>query len=453
MYIFAEPVTEEQVAEIQSQNDAKIQEFERNILGLKSGEESEPVDDDGKWENIQASVQEAMDKDELSVEDSSVDQECQEGEMEGENLHSRQGVLEEGPLYANRDRVVAEESTNLVTALDEDDEVPEEEEEEEEAGTEDVTERVDQEHLQDEGQEEDAETEDVTERADQEQLKDEEEGENMDEHNKDDVEAKEDGVLVDDKEPDDGKEAIEAESAILQDPADKCQVSDERGLEQSERSVEVEPSAESQHDGGKDARSSEQPLESGVTQEGQGPPAASNKGTHKAEKAEYTPPVPGEEPPETNFHNEADRSFLDAIHKEKAHLETLTSESSDVLAMTLTVRNKVNDQFVLRPEKLTADDVWSIEYSLVEVPKQEKARALYEACQARRKKKLDAPMVPEDAEVISHYLMNLRKLSRRGKQWREEMDEKDSKSPVQVLGKDIVTSDGELAQSDQDLEA
>jgi len=404
MYIFAEPVTEEQVAEIQGQNGAKIQEFERTILGLRRGEESETQDDDGKWENIQASVQEAMDKDEMSVDKPDLDQESQDEEVEGGQLYRPQDVLEEGPLYANRSRSVA----------DEDDEVEEEE---------------------------DAETKEAIEEANQEQLEAEEGDEEMNEENEEDVEAKEDRALEDNEEPNDIEEAIEEESAILQDAADKDQASDESALEQGDISAKVEQSAESQNDGERDAQRSGEPPESGVTQEAQSPSAATKKGAKEAAKASFAPPIPGDELSETNFQIEADRSFLDAIHEETAHLESTTSIPSDILAMTLTLRNKVNDQFVLRPEKLTADDVWSIEYSLVEVPNQTRARALYEACQTRRKRKLDAPMLPEDAEVINQYLVKLRKMSTRGKQWRKEMDEKDRKRPVQVLGKKIVTSD------------
>lgn len=422
MYIFAKPVTEEQVAGIQSQNDAKIQEFEHNILGLRRKEESELQDDDGKWENIQASVQEAMDNDELSIDDSSQDQESEDEEMESEPLHSPRDVLEGGALYADRAGKAAEEGMKFVTTLSESE----------------------------------TETKNVRQMANQEHLPEKEEDEEIDEENGEDVAIEEDRVLADHGEPNHGLEATEAESAILQDHADKLQASDESALEQSERSEdeEVESRAESQHDGGEDARKLGQPLEKELKQEMQTPPEASNEdGVQKAEKDAYTPPVPGEESSETNFQTEADRSFLDAMNEETAHLETSISESPGVLAMTLTVRNKVNDQFVLRPEKLTADDVWSIEYSLVEVPKQERARALYEACQTRRKKKLDAPMVPEDAEVIGYYLTNLRNISTKGKKWRKEMDEKDRSRPIQVLGKEIVTNDGDVARSDRDAEA
>jgi len=420
MYIFAEPVTEEQVAEIQSQNDAKIQEFEHNILGLRRNEESELQDDDGKWENIQASVQEAMDNDELSIDDSSQDQESEDEEMEAEPLHGPQGVLGGDALYADTAGKAADADTKFVTTLSEDE----------------------------------VETKDVGQMADQEHLREKEEDEEIDEENGEDVAIKEDRALADYGEPNHGLEEIEVESAILQDHADKLQASDESALEQSERSEEVDSSAESQHDESEDARILGQSLEKEFKQEMQTPPEVSNEdAVRKAEKDAYTPLVPGEESSETKFQSEADRSFLDAMNEETAHLETSTSESANVLAMTLTVRNKVNDQFVLRPEKLTADDVWSIEYSLVEVPKQSRARALYAACQTRRKKKLDAPMVPEDAAVINHYLTNLRKISTKGKKWRKEMDEKDMKRPVQVLGREIVISDGEIAGSDRESEA
>ena len=166
---------------------------------------------------------------------------------------------------------------------------------------------------------------------------------------------------------------------------------------------------------------------------------ATEDGTKAA--SEYVPPMPGAE--EEEFPTEADQPFLDSITEELAEADDATSPGQDILAMTLTVRNKVNDKFVLRPERLTAQDSWSIEYSLVEVSSQRRARALYEACQLRRKKRLDTPEVPEEEEVLNQYLLRLRELSAKGKKWRARMDKEDRKKPTQVLGKEIAQSSGE----------
>lgn len=67
MYIFAEPVTEDQMQEVQTRNAAKIEAFEREVLGL-APHEINAVERDNKWEEIQADVQETMDRDEQSLE-------------------------------------------------------------------------------------------------------------------------------------------------------------------------------------------------------------------------------------------------------------------------------------------------------------------------------------------------------------------------------------------------
>lgn len=295
MYIFAEPVTEAQVAEIQSQNDAKIEEFERSILGLNRGDDSETQDtqeDDHKWESIQANVQEAMDKDEMSLKNAVKEQETSAEDTEVQALFDRPEVFEEigeGDRKDQRepDATRQQETTGEATI----------------------------------------------------------------------------GAMV----KENARILAEANSSSL------------------------------------------------------------------AEREE-----------QTAFPSEADKPFLDSIVQELAEVET-ASESEDVLAMTLTIRNKVNGKFVLRPEKMTAADTWSIEYSLAEVPTQVRARALYQACQIRRKKKLDKDMPAEDADAdaVGQYITNLRSISTEGREWRKEQDERDRERPVQMWVQAPGRGDGE----------
>ena len=146
--------------------------------------------------------------------------------------------------------------------------------------------------------------------------------------------------------------------------------------------------------------------------------------------------IPDEEGQQEERQTQADQHFLDSIDQESVQTDT-TAESSassrNILAMTLTIRNKVNGEYVLRPERMTAADEWSVEYSLSEVSEQPRARALYKACKMRRTKKMEASSVSEDAEVISDYIQKLRELSVKGRTWRKEQDKRDRKRPVQVL--------------------
>ncbi|KAK3169533.1 hypothetical protein OEA41_008917 [Lepraria neglecta] len=419
MYIFAEPVTEQQVAEIQSQNEAKIEAFNRNILGLHRGEEVESQDteeDDSKWDNIQADVQEAMDKDELSVNDLSKEYHAEEEEVEDSELGSEeQGVFEEGPLYANKNNSHdSEDATATATGS-------EANEENGEDGKDAIDEVESDEEVEEQDQEQDEE-------VDQELTEEEQGNENSDEVE----ESRENEEFEENAGDDSDVEELVGEEESTGVSEDDSQGSEQSTVATSEDVIAVEDIAEAEDKGESllDATTDHEATEDHTK-------AASDAKT----KREYVPPMPGAE--EEEFPTEADQPFLDSITEELAEADDATSPGQDILAMTLTVRNKVNGKFVLRPERLTAQDSWSIEYSLVEVSSQPRARALYEACQLRRKKRLDTPEVPEEEEVLNQYLLRLRELSAKGKKWRARMDKEDRKKPTQVLGKEIAQSSGE----------
>lgn len=113
--------------------------------------------------------------------------------------------------------------------------------------------------------------------------------------------------------------------------------------------------------------------------------------------------------------------------------EKVISEQGELLAMTLAIRNKVNAEYVTRPDILTASDTWTVEYSLSEIKHADQAWDLYRACQKRRMKKL----VPDEDEEISRYIQELREMSQRGAIWRRVMDEGDKLRPPTVLGQKV----------------
>lgn len=113
--------------------------------------------------------------------------------------------------------------------------------------------------------------------------------------------------------------------------------------------------------------------------------------------------------------------------------EKVILEQGELLAMTLAIRNKVNAEYVTRPDTLTASDTWTVEYSLSEIKHADQAWDLYRACQKRRMKKL----VPDEDEEISRYIQELREMSQRGAIWRRVMDEEDKLRPPTVLGQKL----------------
>ena len=126
---------------------------------------------------------------------------------------------------------------------------------------------------------------------------------------------------------------------------------------------------------------------------------------------------------------DADVPFFEQIDSERP----IVKSSNEVLLMTLTIRNKVNNLYQKRPTSLQAGDDWSVQYSLTEESKQERAWALYQAIQARRKKQLDQEE-DDSKTTVDYYIKKMRSLSAQGKKWREEQDQKYNGSPIVVWG-------------------
>lgn len=326
MYVFAEPVSEEQVTQIQNRNSEKIEEFENRILGLhqskeNSDDESTDKTDRSEWDDLRANVEDAMDQDELN--------------------------LDEAPALTD---------TNGETRA---------------AGT------------------------------------------KKDEHSQ----------TSNSSASDESKEDLDATESLTEvSTQDESQPTTEDSVDQSQSSDESKPS---------DA----------VQESASNQPEPENSADDAASTQQGLASDPNKD---EDFETEADTSFLeDMDHPDE-------EGGKEVLAMTLTLRNKVNGAFVLRPDALKPDDEWSIEYSLVEVPDPRRAWSLYEACQARRQKKLEAPMPQEDADKVNYYIRNLRELSQRGRVWRDQMDESERGKPVRILGKEWEKAGVETKEEGQD---
>ena len=99
------------------------------------------------------------------------------------------------------------------------------------------------------------------------------------------------------------------------------------------------------------------------------------------------------------------------------------SERKQVFGMAMTTRNIVDGKAVVRPSNLGRAQKWEIEYALEEI-KDERVEALYQACQKRRKKALaDA----DGEEKVNYYTLRMRGLSKKGAEYRKERDMQDQR--------------------------
>jgi len=445
MYIFAEPVTEEQVQEIQTQNNEKVEAFQRKLMGLDDEiSELEPAQkEEDKWADIQADVQEAMARDEMSV--------CNWSEEKGlpdravqESFSDSNGFQfsKDASLYRNRDLDQADENKFATAAGSEEDEGEEEEEKEEREG--------EGEGEGEDGEENGAENIEID---DQEKINDKagdsakievEEQARMSTWDattelfggaSDDGDVKEvidDGNKV--NESDAGGEVVGHVEIGLDDEGDKSGpseglefVAELDGLMQGEEGAnesgmqeeEIEILAQEIVAEGQEP---EVEAASSLDQAGHGSDS-SDQGTSQSDIEAH--PASSSQ----NFDTRADHSFLEEMDHEYS-----PAPDSEVFAMALTVRNKVNDNYVQRPENISPDDKWSIEYSLEEISKPKRAWSLYRACQQRRRTKLESFENRDGNDKVNEYVKQLRGLSQKGALWREEMDRKEERRKVAVVG-------------------
>ncbi|KAI4268759.1 MAG: hypothetical protein LQ337_007669 [Flavoplaca oasis] len=400
MYIFAEPVTEEQITEIQTANDAKIQEFEQQVCGTMGDKAAS--EEDQSWKNLQANVQDAMDED---LRDSNHD----EGRQDLDPLlTSTERDSTQEQVSSGNSESIDPSNGSVIIAADNDGDLDADSDGDEEVDEDD----------EDEDEEEDDDDDD------------------------DDYEDDEDGVvpegmLVDNAGDRGGQISADIGTNV---GGRHLQNGDSEGTLSStgtEKQCEPDVGAirETQGSAGSQDISKAGNLETFAS-------TGSDNGSSVASssKTEESDTEGGEESPNSKagdeFPTEADVPFIERITQNSD--ATSRPEGKEVMALTLTIRNKVNDSYVLRPENLGPKDQWTMEYSLDEVSKPDRAWSLYQACRIRRKKKLDdVNRRSENDDEVDYYIRRLREMSRKGAEWRKKQDEKDKGSPVKVLGEPI----------------
>lgn len=329
-YCFAEPITEQRIEDIQATNKSKVEKFEREVLGLVTGDGNEEEQQKG-WETIRASIEESIEQDETDPE----------GDLS--NLDSDSNGLAEDNLPS--------------TAFDEGEE---EEEEDEQVIDEDL-----EEHEEDEEEiEEEGETTEEDGLTTAEDNAEDETGEVDAENSGDDVEE----VETDETEPPEQVDEPE-QDATLEEAADEITDADE-SIEQ-----------------GEDEDVSD--TDSSVR---------------------FTNTLP---------------------------IRRISGPATEMLAMTIAIRNKVNGVYVERPENLSSTDKWEVEYALGELKSRDRIATIYSAMKFRRKMALTKSVDLKTNTWNNQFLQSIKTLSKQGKEWRKKQDALDRKTPKRVLdGKD-----------------
>lgn len=318
MYAFAEPMTEVQIETIQSSNLAKVEDFERSI-GLNRGAPlKEHVKDEVGWADIEATVEEAVAKDELALLGANVDQESSFADANAMNSDpSHTHNHNDGSLYSDN------------TIRDQDD------------------------------------------------------------------------------------ENLKASSSIGDDGVDTRDRENDEETRKDNDEHSVDEASDKEFNEEQDDEENKENIEEHVDRETNGNEIKRNK---------YEIGEPSE------IHTGSEQSHTIGAEAAGGRKEPL-NKRGEVLAMLLTIRNKTNGKYVLRPEELGAMDDWTIEYSLVEEKSATRAWSLYEECKQRRQES-----IPDPARVeASEYTLKLRAMSEEGAIWRKSMDENDKGRPRVVL--------------------
>ena len=456
MYIFAEPVTEEQVDDLQSRSNAHIEEFEREILGLPKTEDgAQPEEEDNQWENIQAMVQKAMDHDELGVEELGNNTEL----PSSESAKSAQNGInnEEAELLGGHDEI----TTNDIDGFEANGAAVEQPEN-------------DSRNVAD-GWANDEEA--ITKRM---ECDVDREGRARAIGDTERIEDEKDKAHVDDRDRVDISSSIDEQGSVTGDMVQKSNVGDMTAQEVSHEPKFFSATTAQTETGAQEVFNADSKMEqdnlltrTSKSQESSISSASTEDDSpFKQILQAFTPSTSASSPelsepqspaPPPVFNATADASFLNEIAAE--HITASKTKRPTVLAMTLTIRNKVNNKYVTRPTNIvsspssstftsntsrTSDSTspitahpsghsskWTVEYTLTDVVDQDRARALYHACQERRRKKLERAEEEDDGDQEEQwYLRKMRALAAEGKKYRKGLDQQDDGRKVVVLGRE-----------------
>jgi hypothetical protein len=108
-----------------------------------------------------------------------------------------------------------------------------------------------------------------------------------------------------------------------------------------------------------------------------------------------------------------------------------TTNEGPLMGWTLTIRNRVNGFYVDRPENLSSEDVWTVEYHVKEIAPDDRW-ALYNKVKDNRHKLLGITDDVKNKSLLA-YRAIIHNYSRKGRAWREQQDEAESGREKQIF--------------------
>lgn len=402
MYIFAEPLPEEEIQAIQDSNKAEILDFERSILGLDAKTEEELLEERkaAEWQALRTRVEESMEKDEVNINEAR-----QFAEVMLEESDSMIGQLSAEEKERFMDEVMAgfEERVGRGTESSAADDAEESEEEIMEDNQDTGATAIG------DAEDDDDEIEDVNE----DDALDEDEEEHEDDDDGEESEEEEDDEGEQEEEDDEEEENLEEESEdneAEQDEADK-----DTGAEIFHELTDVPNGVGTQQTLFGDQASANEQIEPEIIENKQLLP--------EEEKLLTDDTKEGTQP--------ADELTMGETSETAQSDDETTLPPPEVMAMTLTIRNKVNGQYTERPTDLTPKDKWTVEYALADIAPG-RAQTLYQATKRRRHAALSSDRADDSNPYNNAYIAKLKALSQKGRVWRSKIEKE--QGPLKVLG-------------------
>jgi len=339
-YVFAEPFTEKAIEDIQKTSKAKIEKFEKAVLGVVSKEYSEE-DQEKEWAKIRARVEESVDDDEAG-------REALSGTDDISNLDSDLDNADENADVADND-----DQTNAAELSKEERELR------------DII--------------------SATKGAEDQAL----------EHEEDEsVEEGSSGEGNDTALEDSVEEGVESDETTIAEP-------DEDESDQS-----VEPDSEDSDEGSEVDTAEE-----------------SSDATESEENDDY---IDEDSLPITRVAT-GPRGGRASITANK------NAPIREMMAMTLTIRNKINGQYHIRPSKLKSTDKWEVEHALSEIQDPQRIATLYQMSLDRRERANNRTVDLNKDSFNSVFLQRIKNMNQRGREWRKQQSDLDKARPVKVL--------------------
>jgi len=125
-----------------------------------------------------------------------------------------------------------------------------------------------------------------------------------------------------------------------------------------------------------------------------------------------------------------DTKFLEKVAKKVAKVEQQTP-NGPILGYVLRARSFVDGTHVDRPSNLTPDQEWTLQYTLTEIESSERAWSLYGALKTRRAALLNKSE-EDDVKQGDYFIDKLKRITADSKAWRERQDAEDAGKPVVV---------------------